>query len=513
MPRVLLLATTTGYQTRAFGQAAERLGVSLVFATDRCHMIEDPWRDAAIPIRFHDEDAAVDAIVDVARAAPFEGFVAVGDRPTVIAARVAERLGLAGHPPDAAIAARDKEKTRQRLRDAGLAVPWFVSSRIDADPQALLSTLRFPCVVKPVSLSGSRGVMRADDAAQFLAAFTRLVALLRLPDVRAERNDAHERLLVEGFIQGRELAIEGLLHHGTLHTLAIFDKPDPLDGPFFEETIYITPSTLGESDQHRVRTAVARAATAIGLVHGPVHAECRVNERGVFVLEVAARPIGGLCARSLKFEQRAAPRLELDAAAETVPLARDTNGAHDMSTPPSSSAGSSAASGAKTDRSQEPTTESTLASGGSRSASPIADSRADSYADSYLVSGFSRTAAPCSLEELLLRHTLGESPDGWVREVRASGVMMIPIPSRGVYRGVAGLDAARLVEGIEDITMTAKTDQLLVPLPEGASYLGFIFASGTTGAAVAQSLREAHACLRFTVEPELRVLQSGHGAM
>ncbi|MEP7305392.1 MAG: ATP-grasp domain-containing protein [Acidobacteriota bacterium] len=435
MPRVLLLATTTGYQTRAFGQAADRLGVSLVFATDRCHLIEDPWRDAAIPIRFHDEDAAVDAIVEVARAAPLDGFVAVGDRPTVIAARVAERLGLSGHPPDAAIAARDKEKTRQRLRDAGLAVPWFVSSRIDADPQALLSTLCFPCVLKPVSLSGSRGVMRADDAAQFLTAFTRLLALLRLPDIRAERNHAHDRLLVEGFIPGRELAIEGLLHHGTLHTLAIFDKPDPLDGPFFEETLYVTPSTLGEPDQRRVKAAVALAAAAIGLRHGPVHAECRVNEQGVFVLEVAARPIGGLCARSLKFEQRTA----------------------------------------------QP--------------------------------GLSQGETACSLEELLLRHTLGESPDGWVREARASGVMMIPIPSRGVFRGVAGVEAARLVDGVEDVTITAKPDQLLVPLPEGASYLGFIFAAGGTSASVVQSLREAHARLRFTVEPELRVLQSAHGAM
>ena len=434
MRRVLLLATTTGYQTRAFGQAAERLGVSLVFATDRCHMIEDPWRDAAIPIRFHDEDAAVDAIVEAATAAPVDGFIAVGDRPTVIAARVAERLGLSGHPPDGAVAARDKEKTRQRLGDAGLAVPWFVSTRIDADPQALGSTLRYPCVLKPVSLSGSRGVMRADDAAQFLTAFTRLVAILRLPDIRAERNDAHERLLVEGFIPGRELAIEGLLHHGTLHTLAIFDKPDPLDGPFFEETLYVTPSTLAEPDQRRVRAAVARAAAAIGLRHGPIHAECRINEQGVFVLEVAARPIGGLCARSLKFELRNVPP------------------------------------------------------------------------------GLSRSDT-CSLEELLLRHTLGESPDGWVREARASGVMMIPIPARGVYRGVAGVDAARVVDGVEDVTMTAKPDQRLVPLPEGASYLGFIFASGGTSASVVQSLREAHARLRFTVEPELRVLQSAHGAM
>jgi D-alanine-D-alanine ligase-like ATP-grasp enzyme len=436
MRRVLLLATTTGYQTRAFGEAAARLGVTLVFATDRCHMIEDPWRDGAIAIRFHDEDASVEAIVDAARVAPLHGLVTVGDRPTVIAARAAERLGLSGHPPGAARVARDKQETRECLRGAGLSVPWFVPTRVDADARTLVSTLRLPCVVKPVSLSGSRGVMRADDAAQFLMAFDRLRALLQLPDIRAERNEAHQRVLVEGFIPGREFALEGLLHHGTLHVLAVFDKPDPLDGPFFEETLYVTPAAIDPEDERRVVDGVARAAAAIGLRHGPIHAECRVNEHGVFVLEVAARPIGGLCARALRFENA------------TTRLTPETT-----------------------------------------------------------------RGEPCSLEELLLRHALGESPDGWLREPRASGVMMIPIPARGVYRGVSGLGAARQVDGVDDVTITAKADQVLVPLPEGASYLGFIFAHGGASESVAQSLRAAHARLQFAIEPELRVVQSIHGAM
>ena len=425
--RILLLATTTGYQTRAFGDAAASLGVSLVFATDRCHMLDDPWRDGAVAIRFHDEDASVAAIVDAARSAPIGGLVTVGDRPTVIAARVAEELGLAGHPAGAARTARDKQQTRERLRDAGLAVPWFVPFSIDAGPRTLASSLAFPCVIKPVALSGSRGVMRADDGAQFERAFHRLRTLLRSPDIRAERNDAHGRMLVEGFIPGREFAVEGLLHHGALQVLAIFDKPDPLDGPFFEETIYVTPSALDEAAQDRVTQAIARAAAAFGLWHGPIHAECRVNDEGVFVLEIAARPIGGLCARSLRF----------------------------------------------------------VRGGG----------------------------ASCSLEELLLRHALGESTAGWRRETRASGVMMIPIPARGIYRGVSGVDEARRVEGVDDVAITAKPDQLLIPLPEGASYLGFIFARGARPDAVLKALRDAHANLRFTVEPELRVLQSRHGAM
>jgi hypothetical protein len=202
--------------------------------------------------------------------APIDGLVTVGDRPTVIAARVAERLGLAGHPPGAAMAARDKEKTRERLCDYGLHVPWFVPSRIDADVHAVVSALRFPCVIKPVSLSGSRGVMRADDEDQFISAFNRLLALLRLPDIRAERNEAHERVLVEGYpgtrVRARRFA------RGTLYALALFDKPDPLDGLFFEVTIYVTPSTLGPRHERDVTEAVAHAAAAIVRWHGPIHA-------------------------------------------------------------------------------------------------------------------------------------------------------------------------------------------------------------------------------------------------
>jgi biotin carboxylase len=214
MPRVLLLAATTGYQTRAFGEAAERLGVDLVFATDRCSVLDDPWLDSALPIRFHDERAAVDAIVAAARKSPIDGVLAVGDRPTVIAARVSEALGLAGHPPDAAAAARNKWLTRERLRSAGLPVPWFLQCALDRQTSDLEPAVRFPAVVKPLALSGSRGVMRVNDAAELAAAFARIRGLLQAPDIRAERSDLHDRVLIEGFIPGREFALEGLMNHG-----------------------------------------------------------------------------------------------------------------------------------------------------------------------------------------------------------------------------------------------------------------------------------------------------------
>ena len=425
MRRVLLLATTTGYQTRAFGEAAERVGAELVFATDRCHLIDDPWRDGAIPIRFHDEAASVAAILEATRTHPIDGVLVVGDRPAVIAARVAEALGLPGHPPAAAAAARNKHATRECLRAAGLAVPWFRPVPVAAAPGSMAPTLTFPCVVKPLALSGSRGVMRADDPASFCEAFLRLRALLEAPDIRTERNEAHRTVIIEGFIPGREFAIEAILHHGALHVLAVFDKPDPLDGPLFEETVYMTPSTCTEGEQRAMVDAVARAAEALGLWHGPIHAECRVNEAGVFILEVAARPIGGLCARALRVCNN--------------------------------------------------------------------DSR------------------PLCYEDLLLRHALGESPAGWTREPCAAGVMMIPIPRRGVFRGVAGVDDARGVDGVDDICITAKADQILIPLPEGASYLGFIFARAADPAAVDRALRDAHTRLRFTIEPEWPVVQLRHG--
>jgi len=421
MRRVLLLATTTGYQTRAFGAAAERLGVELVFATDRCHMLDDPWRDQAIPIRFYDEDASVAAIVESARSRTIDGILVVGDRPTVIATRVAAALGLPGHPSEAAAIARNKRMLRERFREAGLPAPSFVVATLDADPRALTRSVSFPGVIKPIALSGSRGVMRVDDPAGLRDGFARLRTLLKSPEVLAERDPAHHVVLVEDFIPGRELAIEGVLHHGHLHVLALFDKPDPLDGPFFEETIYVTPSAEPPDVQQAIVDAVRNAVAAIGLTHGPIHAECRVNDAGVFVLEVAARPIGGLCARALRFNRN-------------IPL-----------------------------------------------------------------------------EEMLLRHALGESPEGWQRESAASGVMMIPIPRRGILRSVSGTDAALAVDHVEALQITAKIDQRLVPLPEGASYLGFIFARGPSPAGVERALRQAHALLQFAIDPEWQVVQSRHG--
>jgi biotin carboxylase len=296
-------------------------------------------------------------------------------------------------------------------------VPWFFVTPASVDPELLVtdSRIAYPCVVKPLGLSGSRGVIRADSSRQLVAAIVRVAHLLQRTEIRALRSGLEDHLLIEEFIEGREYAVEAVLTDGALQLLTIFDKPDALDGPFFEETIYLTPSALPFEMQEAMAAQVQEAARALGLRHGPVHAECRVNRGGIFVLEAAARPIGGLCSRALRFD------------------------------------------------------------GG------------------------------MSLEEVLLRHSLGEDVSTLRREAFASGVMMIPIPRRGLLKEVEGVDHAQQVSGIEEVLITAKSDQLLEPLPEAGSYLGFLFARAASAGEVEHALREAYSHLTFVINQAIDV--------
>ncbi len=405
--RLLLLAATTGYQTQSFADAAHLLGLNIVMATDRCHVLDDPWGDSAVAVRFEEPEAAA---LELSLLAPPPGaIVAIGDRPTSIAALTAERLGLRYHSPDAVAACRNKFLARERFRAAGLPVPRFARVPLEGCG----NPIGYPCVLKPLGLSGSRGVIRANDDSEFAAAFARIRVILQSPEI-VRMHDGQDRFIqVEEFIDGREFALEGIVTAGRLQTLAIFDKPDPLDGPYFEETIYVTPST--EPGQQRLIDATQRAVTALGLTHGPIHAEMRLNSTGVWMLEAAARPIGGLCARALRF------------------------------------------------------------AGGSM-----------------------------SLEELILRHALGEDVSGLERESAASGVMMIPIPRNGIYRGVKGVAEA---SAIADVIITAKEGQRLQRLPEGNSYLGFLFSRGSNPREVEQALRLSHGQLQFELAQQLEVVR------
>ncbi len=409
MHKILLVASTTGYQVREFYQASRALGIELVLATDRCHVLDNPWGDEASSIRFEDPSPGVAALQ--ARG-PFDGVIAVGDTPAKVAAEAAELLGLRFHPLAAVRAASDKFTARERFREAELLVPNYRLVTLNADPIAESLRTSYPCVLKPLHLSASRGVIRADSAPEFQSAFERISAMLQ--------PEREESLLVEDFIPGREFAIEGVMTGGHFQLLALFDKPDPLDGPFFEETLYVTPSGLSSEAQGRIVSTVQEAVRALGLSDGPVHAEARLNERGVWMLEAAARPIGGLCSRVLKF------RL---------------------------------------------------------------------------------SESDIGLEELFLRHALGDDVSSAALSAGAHGVMMIPIPRSGVYQDAEGVDESRAVPGIEDLVLTAKQGQMLRALPEGATYLGFIFARGDTAEQVEQALHRAHSGLKFCISEALPIVR------
>jgi len=307
--RLLVFTSKLGYQTRSFAEAVRKLGIELLLATDRCHQLEDPWGDRAIPVRFEEPEAAAASVLEALRGQQVDGVLALGDRTAVAAAYAARGLGVWHNHPASVEACHNKQRMREVFRDAGLRVPWFKAFPLCPVPEPSLAGISFPCVVKPVSLSASQGVIRANNRDEFSAAVERVRRLLESAEVRASREPNLDCVLVEGYIAGKEVAVEGLLTGGALRVLAIFDKPDPLDGPFFEETIYVTPSRLGETQQRAIELCAKDAVRALGLMHGPIHAEFRVNEEGVWPLEVAARPIGGLCSRALRFapEEKAGP--------------------------------------------------------------------------------------------------------------------------------------------------------------------------------------------------------------
>ena len=304
-PALMLLVSTRSYRTGDFLAAAERLGVRVVVGSDLCHQVEETFgaRAGAVALDFRRPERAAGTIAELATSTPIGGIVPTDEGTAVIAALAAARLGLAHNPPEATRRAANKHEQRAALAARGVPVPPFSVHPLAGGPDRAAAAAPFPCVLKPLGLSASRGVIRADDARSFVAAWRRIEAILGR--ARAERrprdDEAMEAILVERFVPGREVALEGLLRGGGLEVLAIFDKPDPLDGPFFEETIYVTPSRHPPELQGRVREVVARGASALGLVEGPIHAELRLGPEGPVVLEIAARSIGGLCARALRF--------------------------------------------------------------------------------------------------------------------------------------------------------------------------------------------------------------------
>ncbi len=410
MPRVLLLLPTTTYRTKAFVDAALKLDVDVVAASEQPSTLASKNPEGLLELDFSDPERAARQAREFAAQFPIDAVIPVDEDTAVVAASVAHGLKLRHNSVPAAITAKNKHRMRDVLSRGGVQVPRYWHFSLDEDPRAVAARVTYPCVVKPVFLSTSRGVMRADNEEQFAGVARRLDRIVGDPKLARRGGALAREALVEEFIPGFEVAVEGLVTGGEFRVLAIFDKPDPLDGPFFEETIYVTPSRLDRDVQRQIVETTAAATRAMGLTKGPVHAELRVNERGPWVIEVAARAIGGLCSRALRFD------------------------------------------------------------------------------------------AGMSLEELIIRHALGEDVMRVERESQAAGVMMIPIPRAGTLREVLGVNAAKGVADIEDVIITAHITQEILPPPEGASYLGFIFSRADTPDRVEAALREAHARLEFIVE-------------
>jgi len=405
-PRVLLIAPRDSYRITPYLAAAERLGIELDLASEGLHVPVGP-ESSGMRVDFTNFKQSCKLLVAMARQCRWRAVIGSDDASIELAAEVSAALGLNHNPPSAVRLSRRKDLSRRELARHGVTVPGHCAIDLARSIAPQLTAIRFPCVVKPVSLSGSRGVIRANTLTELEQAIARIQNILLHHEGGVEEKTT---LLIEDFVPGREIAVEGMLQDGALKVLAIFDKPDPLNGPFFEETYYITPSRESPAVQEAIADSVARACMAYGLREGPVHAECRVNDEGVWILEVAARTIGGLCGRLLRFG-----------------------------------------------------------------------------------TGF-------SLEELVLRHVLGENQIIQT-DVGGAGVLMIPIPQAGILRRVEGLLDARAVPGIEDVVIDVREGYELVPLPEGSSYLGFIYARAVSPADAEAALREAHSKLRIVVAP------------
>ena len=415
--RVLLLFSPASYRTSPFVEAAQGLGLDVVQGVDMPEALAEFWH-VPLGLDFGNLEQATRAIVDYAAQHPLHAILSVDDSASLLAARASAALGLPHNAPDAALAARDKYVMRRMLAAGGVQVPRFQCFAATDDPAQVAEQIEFPCVVKPLRLSGSRGVIRADSPEELIAAFTRTRQMLLADGSALEETS----ILVERFIPGFEVALEGILTDQKLKVLALFDKPDPLDGPFFEETIYVTPSRLPEATQAAIAACTAQAAAALGLRTGPVHAELRVNDAGPWIVEIAGRSIGGLCSTILQF------------------------------------------------------------------------------------------GVDMCLEELILRQAIGLEIGALDREDQAVGVMMIPIPGAGMLRGVHGAEEAQATPGIVGFEMSAKLHNPVVPLPEGDSYLGFLFARGESPAQVEAALREAHGKLKFAIEPLLPVINLKNAA-
>jgi biotin carboxylase len=367
---------------------------------------------AGITVDFEDFDGAIQTILAAIRPLSIRCVFATDDSCVEISSHIAQILKLPQNKPEAAALTHRKDLARQALKTGGCNTPEFQIIRLDMAEQHA-SSINYPVVIKPLALSASRGVIRADNEEQMISACSRIDKILA---AIGQSGYIRDHILIESYLDGAEFAVEGFIIQGEFHLLTVFDKPEPLTGPYFEETYYLTPTQLDHRQQTELVNEVRQCCRAYGLEQGPVHAEARIGKSGVVLLELAARTIGGQCGQLIEFSLQQ------------------------------------------------------------------------------------------KLEEIVIQGMCGIKPE-LPSNPQAAGVMMIPVTDSGILKRFEGLTAAKKIKYIEDIEIHIPEGYELVPLPEGSSYLGFIFAKAPEYHQVYQSLRSAYECLRFVTQPVWQINQ------
>jgi len=402
---VLLIAPSGSYRIAPYLSAAKSLGMKILVVSNSQHSLV-PEVAAGITVDFENTDDAIETILAAIQFLPIRCVFATDDSCVEISSHIAQTLELPHNKPEAAALTHRKDLARQALKTGGCNTPEFQVIQLHT-ANRIANTLEYPVVVKPLALSASRGVIRADNAEQFQSACGRIEQILVSV---GQGGFVRDHVLVESYLDGAEYAVEGFIIEGEFHLLTIFDKPEPLSGPYFEETYYLTPSQLDSLQRAELVNEVRKCCQAYGLEQGPVHAEARMTESGVVLLELAARTIGGQCGQLIEFSLQQ------------------------------------------------------------------------------------------KLEEIVIQGMCGIKPE-LAGNPQAAGVMMIPVTNSGILKRVEGMTAALAIEFVEDIEIHIPEGYELVPLPEGSSYLGFIFSKAPEYHQVYQALKSAYECLRFVTQP------------
>jgi len=411
---LILIAPHGSYRTMRYLQAAARLNLAVIIVSEGEHSIVSEYAQG-LNVRFNQPQLALQTVIQETGQSEVVAVIGTDDSVIELASAVAQHFNLPHNDANAARLARRKDLARLALQVSEINIPAFQQIEINSilEPPSrqmdCLGNLQFPVVIKPLALSASRGVIRVNDEQQLISGLKRVKAILdRQSDLDEQEK---QQVLLEEYIHGDEIAVEGIVENGKCKLLTIFDKPDPLHGPFFEETLYITPTRLSQSAIDDVTQMLQAASVAYGIKTGPVHAEYRISNNSVYLIEMAARTIGGLCSDILEY------------------------------------------------------------------------------------------GLGCTLEEIVLKQSTGHSTVKQFSNT-AAGVLMIPVPEKGILKRVEGLLEASKIEFIEDINIQLREGYELIPLPEGNSYLGFVFAKAPSFEQVEMALRKAQACLNVVVAPK-----------